>query len=363
MSFHTVIGQKLEIAIQQELIRMDNGWFFRWHFIGRDGPVEIESFRGRPIIYGGITYSGTAVDVYWETISHYAKIKVSEFFDLVESELTRHPRHVRGRAINEAKGLINMFVSSIRRRAIDKDRILRGDGVNFPDSNDKGRWEGSSCAVIDARVKGLLESYCDLSVEHGGIYVVEHMMNEMLSFVKADGTEHKKGIKGLVAGGKIITFDSSLPVQPNDRFLRELPSGLVEEYIVEAPGYQGGIPGSIKPHFQAKVRRSDAPAVPMRTIINNIHGENARVNIDSVDNSQNLVTSAPGEQVFQDMRERLVSAGIDAVVKERIMVAIDEMEMAKGTPTFKEKYQSFMAVASDHAGVFGALLAALAMLV
>ncbi len=363
MSLNTVIGAKLELIIQQELTRMDNEWFFKWHFIGNDGPVEIESFRGKPIRYGGIAYSGSAVGVYWDTISRYRKIKVSDFFDMVEAELPKYPKHVREQAIKEAVGLIKMFASSIQRRAIEKDRILRGDGFKFPKPHDGGRWEGSNQLVIDARAKGLLESYCDQDLEQGGKYVVERMMNETLSFVKADGTGRKDGIKGLVTEGKVITFDSSLPVQPDDRFLRELPSGLMEEYIVEDPGYQGGILGTIKPHFQARVRRSDAPAAPARTIINSIQGDNARINIDSIDSSQNLVISTSDNEIFDQLRERLAGVSIEAEEKARINEAIDEMETAKGTPAFREKYQGFMAAAANHASVFGALLAALAMLI
>lgn len=362
MAFRTVIGQRLELAIQQELTRMENEWFFKWHLIGKEGPVEIESFGGKPIHYGGIAYSGSAVDVYWGAISRYRKLKVSKFFDVVEAELPKYPKHVREQAIREAGGLITMFANSIQRSAVEKDRILRGDGVNFPILLDRGKWEGSSQSVIDTRAKGLLESYCDLDIENGGKYVTERMMNETLSFVKADGTGQKDGIKGLVTGGKVITFDSSLPVQPDDRFLRELPSGLVEEYIVEDPGYQGGVGGAIGPHFQATIRRSDAPAAPARTIINNIQGENARVNIDSVDNSQNLAISAPDNAIFEQLREKLNSAGLVEEEQARIMEVINQMEAAKGTPTFKERYQVFMAAAANHASVFGALFGALALL-
>ena len=101
----------------------------------------------------------------------------------------------------------------------------------------------------------------------------------------------------------------------------------------------------------------------MRTIINNIRGENARVNIDSVDNSQNLAISVPSDEIFQQLRETLSGTGLNAEEKARINAAIDEMEMAKGTPAFKEKYQSFMAAAANHASVFSALLASLAMLI
>lgn len=360
--FQTLIGQRLEITIQQELTRMDNEWFFKWHFIGKDRPVEIESFRGKPIHYSGIAYSGSAVDVYWDTISRYRKIKVFEFFQHVEDELTKYPKHIRQKAIPEAESLINMFASSIQRRAVEKDRILRGDGVNFPMSHDLGRWEESGQSAVRSHAQRLLESYCDLDIETGGSYVMKGMMTETLTFLKSDGTGQREGVKGLVTGKKLFTFDTSLPVQPEDRFLRELPSGLVEEYIVEDPGYRTGLGGAIESHFQATVRRRNAAPAQASTIINNIQGENARVSINSVDNSQNLAISTANEAIFQQLRERLISAGLEEDDQSKIVDAIDQMEAAKGTAAFKEKYQAFITVAANHASVFGTLLAGLAML-
>ncbi len=341
---------------------MDNEWFFKWHFIGKDGPVEIESFRGAPISYGGIAYSGTPVDVYWDTISRYRQIKVSELFDEVERDLTKYPKHVREKAIIEAEGLITMFAASIQRRAVEKDRILRGDGIQFPKPMDRGRWDGSGSSAIQTRAQGLLDAYCELGLEKGDMYVIERMMNETLSFLKEDGTGRKDGIKGLVTGDKVITFDTSLSIEPNDRFLRVLPSGLVEEYIVEDPGCQAGVGGAVKPHYKVSVRRIDSEPAPASTIINNIQGENARVNINSTDNSQNLAISTHNDAIFEQLREKLIGARLSEDVQTTIMTAINNMEAAKDTPNFKEKYQDFMAAAANHAGVFGLLLSALALM-
>ncbi|MDP3961699.1 MAG: hypothetical protein Q8Q26_16830, partial [Pseudorhodobacter sp.] len=286
---------------------------------------------------------------------------VSEFFDFVEGELSKYPEHVREIAISEAESLVSMFASSIQRRAVEKNRILRGDGISFPQPLDSGRWEGSDPTAIHLRAQGLLQSYCDLNLREGGNYVIERMMTETLSFLKADGTMKKDGIKGLVTGKKLITFDTSLTVQPGDKFLRELPSGLVEDYIVEDPGFQVGVGDAIKPHFQATVRRSDAPAARPRKIITHIQGANSRVNIDSVDRSQNLVILTSGDEIFQQLREKVMGASLNEKKQAEIMAAIGEMARAKDTPTFKGKYQAFMTAAADHASVFGTLLAALAM--
>lgn len=362
MSFKTTIGQNLELAVHQELSRMDNEWFFKWHFIGENRTTEIDSFREKPLRYGGIAYSGSAVEVYWDTISRYRKIKVAEFFNSVELELSKYPRNIRSHAIAEAASIIKMFATSIQRRAVEKDRILRGDGINFPKPQDRGRWGESGVVAIDGRASALVEGYCEMNIEQGDYYVIKDMMTEELSFLKADGSGQVDGIKGLVTGKKIITFHTSLPIQPSDRFLRKLPSGLVEEYIVENPGYQSGLGGAIEPHYQIDIRRSDAPPAPAQTITNNIQGENARINIHSVDNSQNLSVANSDDEIFQKLKEKLLGANLTASEEHSLMEAIEGMESAKGTPAFKEKYQGFMAAAANHASVFGALMGALAML-
>lgn len=362
MSARTAIGQKLEIAIRQELTRMDNEWFYKWHFIGREGPVEIESFQGKPIRYGGIAYVGSPVEVYWSTISRYASLKVSEFFEFVEHALSEHPKNVREKSIYEEEELISRFSASIRTKAIEKDRILRGNGICFPTPHDKGQWNSSSISLIRRRSASLVESYCGLTTETEDYYIMERMMKEDLSFVKLDGAGRKDGIKGLVSGGKIFTFDVSLPIQSGDRFLRALPSGLVEEFIIEDPGYQAGFAGAINPHFQAKVRRSDAAPASANQIINNIQGENARINIDSTDNSYNSVVSVYDKEIFSHMRESLAAADCSDDIKISINEAIDGMEKSIGKNDFKEKYQKFISIAADHMSVFGPFLAALSKL-
>ena len=194
--------------------------------------------------------------------------------------------------------------------------------------------------------------------------MVEGMMNDTLTFMKSDGTIEKDNIRGLITMGKVITFDVTLTVQPNDRFLRKLPSGLVEEYIIEDPGYQAGVGGAIKPHFQSTVRRSDAPAAPISTIINNIvnniHGANARININSTDNSQNIATITEGSEIFEQLRELLKGAQLSNDMQTAIELSINDLETSQGTPSFKENYGNFMSVASDHISVFAPLLASLA---
>lgn len=121
-----------------------NEWFFKWHFIGCDGPVSIAAFDGSEMHMGGIMFSGSARDVYWDTIVRGVKQEIVEQFAWVEQEVHRYSRETALQAIDECAGLLASFVRTIRRQAVAKDRILRGDGINFPAANDAGWWDGTS---------------------------------------------------------------------------------------------------------------------------------------------------------------------------------------------------------------------------
>lgn len=186
----------------------------------------------------------------------------------------------------------------------------------------------------------------------------EGMMKDKVTLVKKDGTVAKENIPASVQPNKIFMTDKTLPLEPGDHLLRTLPSGLVEEYIVDEPGYYSGLTG-MDPHFQTKVHRSDAPEAKPSTIINNIQGHNARVNINSTDNSQNIAVDASKHEVLQGLREKLEDSAIPDADRPAIREAIEKMEKTSSKDGFREGYQAFMAAAANHIAVFGPLLGAL----
>ena len=128
----TPFGRQLEHSLRVERERMLNEWFFKWHFIGRDGPVEIDRFDGRKISYGGIKFSGTARDVYWSTLNRYARVKIDEVFQSLEQSVSTYPHKQAIAAIEDAQRLLIAFLAQIANDAVEKDRILRGNGTDFP---------------------------------------------------------------------------------------------------------------------------------------------------------------------------------------------------------------------------------------
>jgi hypothetical protein len=127
-----------------------------------------------------------------------------------------------------------------------------------------------------------------------------------------------------------------LPIEVGDHFLRQLPSGLVDDYIVTDPGYRSGVAGAMPPHFQVKVRRSDAPAAPPQTIIANFHGPNSRMNVNSTDSSANTVIYQTHDLAqladeFSRLREALLTRAQSAEHYAAIgVIASAELEAKSG---------------------------------
>ena len=158
----TPIGSRLSISLDDEYLRMQNEWFFKWHFIGdSQHAVEIDSFRGKPICYGGVKFSGTAPLVYWQTIQYYLRKKIGLIFDSLEKELQKYPTDIRIASLQEAQIIVSQFASKIRKTAIEKDRVLRGNGMQFPKEQDAGHWQGCHAGDIAARIDQLRRIYCE----------------------------------------------------------------------------------------------------------------------------------------------------------------------------------------------------------
>jgi hypothetical protein len=92
-----------------------------------------------------------------------------------------------------------------------------------------------------------------------------------------------------------------------------------------------------------------APTAPSASSIQHVYhltGDNARVNVNSTDQSTNVVTRT-SEQIFADLRAQLNSI---ARPEERteVLSRLDELERAQGSPSFAQKYTEFIGAAANH---------------
>ena len=164
----TPTASRLKARLDERRRWFVNEWFFKWHFIGKDGPVTIDSFDGRGIHYGGIAFSGTARHVYWDAIVRGVRKEIVEQFAWVDQEVRNYNRETGLKAIDECAGQLASFVRVIRREAVKKDRILRGDGINHPTEDDGGWWDGTSDREIVSQAEAL-KSALPISVSSGGV--------------------------------------------------------------------------------------------------------------------------------------------------------------------------------------------------
>lgn len=111
---------------------MNNEWFFKWHHIGGTNTVTMDGFDGRTISFNNLAFSGSCREAYWNALARYLRNKVSENYDKAENELKSFPASLRIAVIAETKSITDFHARRILRTALEKDRILRGDGIQFP---------------------------------------------------------------------------------------------------------------------------------------------------------------------------------------------------------------------------------------
>jgi hypothetical protein len=165
----------------------------------------------------------------------------------------------------------------------------------------------------------------------------EELLRDKVTLAKKDGTIVRKDIAASVQSDKIFVYDPHLPIEVGDHFLRQLPSGLVEDFVVDDPGFRSGL-HSIAPHFQTKVHRSDRAVGQPQTITNSA-------------------------TLFTEMLKAVAQIATKSE-RETIAATISAMSAAQERQdgTFLSKYQDFIATAANHMTIFAPFLPALSKL-
>ena len=99
--------------------------------------------------------------------------------------------------------------------------------------------------------------------------------------------------------------------------------------------------------------------LPKESIMNhtiNVHGPNARVNIDSTDNSTNVVHQGVP---FSELRKAIESGVSDGVERTAIIQRLTHLEAATDHESGAKRYQTFIAAAANHMTLIGPYLPAL----
>jgi len=189
----------------------------------------------------------------------------------------------------------------------------------------------------------------------------DSLMRDNVTLIKKDGNRFEN-IRACVQSDKIFTNDPAIPIEDGDVFERTLPNGIVEPYTILDAGFRQGTRG-IEPHYQSVVRKQtkvDPPAQPSQ-IVYNLIGPNARVNIQSVDSSANLVEVEPTE-LFGRIREAIGKSVQDGEMLKKLQEKVTELEKAQGTTGFMARYQEFIALAANHMTLLAPFIPALSQM-
>ncbi len=187
------------------------------------------------------------------------------------------------------------------------------------------------------------------------------MCNDIVTLVKSNGNVIEK-IKANVQPNMIFIYDEKLPLEENDKLYRQLPNGLVETYLVIDRGYFSAFQG-IQGHYQAKVKKEvNINKEKLQSIINiyNATGPNSRINISSVDQSQNIYKDS--EELFNRIKDTIKTITDEKVKKESLSL-LNELKNSQGSPNFLMYYQNFISTIADYMSIMGPFIPALTKLI
>jgi hypothetical protein len=179
-----------------------------------------------------------------------------------------------------------------------------------------------------------------------------------LDIVGPDGVV-RASTEGVVASStQIVIFDTTIHVEPGDEVRRSLPNGYDETYDVRDAVYHDGM-GGIPSFYSIKTARKGS--YPKGTGGHYIHltGANARVNLNSTDNSTNTVVHGP---VFGDLRAAIHTGVADPLQREALTSAVARLEAASAGADKLDAYSKLIAAGANHMTLLAPFLPALAAL-
>ncbi len=188
--------------------------------------------------------------------------------------------------------------------------------------------------------------------------MVADLGGEKVLIVRKNGDRYED-VSAVVSEDRAFFDAGDGVVDLGDEIHRETPTGVVV-YIVEDPGYFAKSSMS-SAHFQSKTRRSNKPVPSQPTMIENVHlHDNARINVNSTDNSTNTVQK---DNVYNDLREKLSDEITDVAVKKQALAIVNELEAAKNETEFSESTGKMMNLGVQVATIFGPFVPLLAPLI
>ena len=109
---------------------------------------------------------------------------------------------------------------------------------------------------------------------------------------------------------------------------------------------------------QVERRRLSPKKESSVTNVYHVHGHNPRWNVNSTDNSVNVVTIS-SEQVFSNLRQELTSRVTASDELKDILEKLALLEKAQASPSFASRYSEFISASANHMTLIAPFIPAL----
>lgn len=131
----TPLHQRTLKAVQEIDQKLTN-LVHKWRFLKAGPPMRVERYDGSEICYQGVAFSGSPVMVFWNGfiepyLENYSLAVLEK-----TSSLALECHFSIDESIEEAKLLLIVMARRVYAEMAETDRILRGDGFNFPEKKD-----------------------------------------------------------------------------------------------------------------------------------------------------------------------------------------------------------------------------------
>lgn len=160
---------------------------------------------------------------------------------------------------------------------------------------------------------------------------------------KEDGSL-SRAIKAKVTPELIVTFETDLIIKEGDQVQRDLSNGESDRYDIYGVHFTEH--GMIKPpSYELKVLKTTTlQSQSSSQIIYILNGSNTRVYHNSIDQSSNVVrVSSP--VLFEELKKTIKSQIPENYI---LLLLVDAMEKASGSPSFLESYLKFIEESAEH---------------
>ncbi|UIN36281.1 hypothetical protein [Methylobacterium oryzae] len=181
-----------------------------------------------------------------------------------------------------------------------------------------------------------------------------HFPHSDVDIVAPDGTVRSR-ISAMVDSKQVTIPDPTVVIHAGDEIRRTIPNGTEEVFEVLEVNYQEKF-HVIPAHLIIKTRRKGAfKAKTGGNYSFHVHGPNARINFNSVDNSQNY---AGETNIFKDIRAAFRRELHDVEELRRVELLLSDLEAAKGEDR-RLKFNNFVQQAANYMTIAAPFIPAL----